>query len=1031
MTQRYLKWIWTLFTFCCYTMMYGQSQTFTVTGVVTSAENGEGIPGVNVTIKGATIGTITDVDGKYSILTQQGSVLVFSSVGFISLEVAVKASRIIDISLETDKKALEEVIVVGYGEQSKRKITSSISSIKKEVLQDQISSNLDNLLQGRASGVQVIQNNGAPGAGITVRIRGNSTIGGGNEPLYVVDGVPIKSGDYSGLSESRTDGVSTNVSALADINPADIESIEILKDAAAASIYGARASNGVVLITTKKGQQGDLKLNIDLQTGVQSVARFLPVTNARQTREIGYEAWVNAGRLDAFEHFTDSLNPNYNHDTHWQKELFKSGITRNVNLSAEGGSEKAIYAVTGSYLRQEGTIPNSDYTRYSTRLNLVLNNNARVRFGANLGYTRAINNRINDGEVGAGATSSGAFRGVLNNIFELQSPMLSPYDVDGNLMYGYNPIGTALATNNKASSNRVIGNFYAEADLWKGFVLKSSVGVDIMSMREQRFIPSVLHSQPSEFRQATARAFDDLMWINENTLSYRTQIQTDHTFSGLLGFSQQESRAEAITAQRINASTDKIITVNAGANMTEASSFIEGWALTSLFGRFNYSFRDKYMVQAALRRDGSSRFGRDTRFGTFPSLSLGWRLAGENFLQSVSFIQDLKLRASIGKTGNQEIPNYVAKGLMATGADYEGQAGIAHIANGLPNRALTWEKTLQSNIGLDITLIKGRLNLTADYYLKKTTDLLFSIPVPTTSGYSSLTTNLGELMNKGVEFDVNSIIVDQEFKWDASFNISFNRNRVISLPSGDDIMSTRYGVDGVIREGEPLGVFYGYTFEGVYSRSEDIPNGLRMNGQLVAPGDAIFTDRNGDNIIDINDRTIIGNANPLCIGGFSNRFGFRGLELVAFFNYSYGNDILNEFRAKRDDMARAFSVPSPEIYYNRWRKEGDVTDVPKVIQGDPRQNGRKTSTRWLENGSFLRLKTVTLSYNLPKILTNRAKLSKARIYVTGQNLLTLTKYTGYDPEVASTSNFSRGVFGVDVGSYPISKAIIVGLNIGL
>lgn len=998
-----------------------------VTGTITT-EDGESLPGASILETGTTNGTITDVDGNFSLNVNENASLTISFVGFQTQVIPINGMSTITMQMTPDLESLDEVVVVGYGTQKRKDISGSVSSIDKKELEDQVFSNLDNLIQGKAAGVHVVQNNGAPGAGITLRIRGNTSIGSGNEPLYVVDGVPIKSGDYSGLADESRNGATSSISALGDLNPSDIESIEILKDAAAASIYGSRASNGVVLITTKKGSEGKMNVNLDYKTGLQQITRILPVVNALQDRELGYEAWVNNGRIDAFEHFTDTLNPNYNHDTNWQDELFQVAPLTSTNIGVDGGSNGLAYAISLGYLDQEGIIPNSGYKRYSGRINLSYQKDDFFNFGTNIGYTRSINNRINDGEAGAGA-GNGTFRGVLNNLFEFQSPMLSPYDVDGNLTYGFNPIGITEAMTNEAIGNRVIGNFYGEIKPIVGLRIRSSIGIDVLGLHENRFIPSILYVRPDEYRQSTARFFEDITWINENLISYQKEFGK-HQLTALVGYSQQESVAESILAQRTNASTDNIITVNAGATLSDAYSGISSWAITSLFSRINYAFSGKYLLQLAVRRDGSSRFGKNTRYGNFPSVSVGWRISEESWLSGFDILDDMKLRASLGQTGNQSIPNYISRGLMSTGANYLGQAGITHSSNGLPNNNLTWEKTTQYDLGIDFSLLKYRLSFMIDYYYKNTTDLLFSIPIPTTSGYSSLTTNLGELENKGVEITMGSTIFDKKVGWDINFNIAFNQNKVIALPSGNDIPTNGFGINGLIREGEPLGIFYGYIFDGVYSTTEDVPSGLIMNGRAVEAGDAIFRDLNDDNVIDIEDRAIIGNANPKFVGGFSNTLRYTNFELTAFFNFSYGNDILNRFRAKRDDMARAFPVPSPYIYFNRWQREGDVTDVPIAIQGDPKQNGRKESTRWLEDGSYLRLKALTLSYNVPKDVIEKIKLSKARVYLTGQNLLTFTRYTGYDPELNSSSDYSRGVFGVDIGGYPTAQSIILGVNVG-
>ena len=991
-----------------------------VSGTVIS-EEGAPLPGVNVVVKGTTIGTITDADGTYSLEAPEPTdTLVFSFVGFLGQEVPIAGRSTVDVALAEDQVALDEVVVIGYGELSRRQVTSAISSIDAGEIEDVPAASLDNLMQGRVAGVQVTQNSGQPGGGVSVRIRGITSIGGGNDPLYVVDGVPIKSGNFGGLADEGS-----GLNALADINPDDIASIEVLKDAAATSIYGARASNGVVLITTKRGRPAAPAVNVSVYRGFQEVANTLPAINARQAREYIIESHT---RPDGSEFGTiyralDSLNIRYNNDVYWQDYLFQTAPLLNADVSASGGAENIRYYVSGTYLDQDGVIRNSQFKRYTARANVDYAISPRFRIGNNLSYSNTQTNRVSEG-VGGG-------RGVLWRTLT-RLPVEGAYQPDGTL-FTNQPIATLLDSYQDAGTNRFIGSLFGELTLVEGLKWRSQVSLDLLSLKEDRFFPSTIYTYGAFRQTAASRYVQDLGIVAQNYLTYSRTFKGAHGLNALLGIDVQRSEYENLGGNTSQSPTDLIPTLNAGAVAEDVYSYNTAWALLSYYGRLNYDFKGKYLLGATVRVDGSSRFGEGNRYGVFPSASVAWRVSDEPFLADVRALDELKLRASAGLTGNQEIGNFAAQALYGSGRDYMGQGGVS--ASNLANPNLSWESTAQFDAGLDVGLW-SRLSLVADVYYKETSDLLFFVNLPLETGFGGALTNLGRVRNRGFEIELTSQNLRGALTWTTAANVGVNRNRILELPEGEDIISGWYGVGGILREGEPVGTFWGYKMLGVYATDEDNAEGIRFNGPngpVAEGGDAIFQDTNGDGYISDADRVIIGNANPDFVGGLTNTFTWRGFELSAFLNFSYGNDAVNYLRRERDGHRLGTGAGATTDVLRRWRAPGDVTDVPRAIRGDPRGNFRPDSDYFLEDASYLRLKNITLAYNLPRRFAQRLRAQRLRAYVMGQNLYTWTSYTGFDPETVSaqTSGGSRRlVYGVDNGIYPLARTITVGLNLG-
>ncbi|MBC7000715.1 TonB-dependent receptor [Cytophaga sp. FL35] len=993
------------------------AQSKLISGSVKDSESGQPLLGVNVVEKGTANGVASDFDGNYTIeVSTPSAVLVFSSMGYQTLEIPVGEGSNVNAVMESAANQLEEFVVVGYGKKKKRNLTGSVVSVGGEEiaqtnLQDPVS-----ILQGRAAGVQVVSNSGAPGGGITIRVRGNSSLNSGNSPLYVVDGVPIESNSQSSLNGTENFGLNP----LADINPNDIESIEVLKDAASTAIYGSRAANGVVMITTKRGKEGKGVLNVNFMSGVSQITRKLSVLNASQYRDVIIDSYRNmANPVEPNWTIIDSLNPKNNGDVDWQEELLRVAPQYKVDLSVQGGSESAKYSWSSSFLNQDGIILNSNYKRITSRLNVDFKVSDKLTVGQSLSYTNGTNNRINAG--GSGNLS------VVRELL-IRPPSYAMYLPDGSLN-GYqfgkrNPVGLAELATHLNKSNRIIGNQYGEFEFFEGFKLRSNLNLDFLSMKEDEFLPSSLDYREG-YNSGAVRAVQNLTWGNETYFSLDKTFGDKHNFGALLGTSFQEWQYERTGLDGMFFPSDNIRTLNAAGTISNQEvNITTEHSLLSYFGRMSYDYMGKYLLEVNLRADGSSRFGEDKRFGYFPSASIGWRFSDEKLLQDQGVLTDGKLRFSAGQTGNEAIGNYTSQGEFLVGTNYLGYSGASPSV--MPNSGLTWETTTQYNAGIDMSFLRNRIVLNADAYLKVTDDLLYNVPIPRTTGFDYSTQNIGSIENRGLEFLLTSKNTVGEFKWDTSLNISLNRNEVTDLP--DDLLTNGYIQNGqyhILQEGLPIGTFYGWKFEGVYARDEDNVNGITNGalGEVFEGGDPIWKDLNGDNIIDEDDRQIIGDAQPDFFGGITNNFSYKNFSLNVFFQFSYGNDIYSEINHQRNSVVRYNNLSTDAL--SRWRNQGDITDFPKPVRDDPKQSDSRIQSRWVEDGSYLKLKNVNLRYRFPNRLIEPFGLSKLDVFVTASNLITWTKYTGFDPDVNSYSGLRAGV---DEGSYPQSRTIMTGLN---
>ncbi len=972
----------------------------TVRGKV-SDEKGEPLPGVNILVKGTMHGTISGSDGTYSVaVPDENAELIFSFVGYLSQEVRVGNRTSIEISLKVDQKSLEEVVVVGYGSQSRGDISSAISSLSvsdKKIAELPITGP-EQVLQGRLSGVNVTQNAGTPGGRSTVRIRGASSITGGNDPLYVIDGVPINTGSYASAS-----GGAVAENPLSSLSPGDIESMEVLKDAAAAAIYGSRASNGVILVTTKRGKAGTPRINFNTYYGVQKETKRLSLLDGPGWGELVNEARTNVNMPIYFE------RPDTLATTDWQDVIFRSAAIQSYDLSVSGGSEKTQFMVSGNYYGQEGVVIGSGYKRGNVRINLDQTINSRLSAGLNLTLSRSKTDRIDAG------TNTGIVSAAI-----IKSPAIPLYRKDGTLnpedpyiATSNNPAIMAREITNYAFNNRVIGNTFLNLEILHGLNLRSSIGIDYMGLDEVLFIPpnNLTYEGRSTNGSGTNSLTQDRGWINENTLNYSASVADKHRFNVLLGYSQQESHMSRTTASGTNFALESISTLES-ASVRNSSSGGSSWGLASYFSRLNYTFDNKLNVAASFRVDGSSRFSRNNKYGTFPSLSASYRVDKMEFMKDVSWLDDAKIRASWGRTGNQEIGNFTSRGLSRGGFNYLGLSGLAPVQ--LENPDLTWETTEQTNAGVDLRFFGNRLNFTFDYYIKKTHGLLLEVLLPTSSGYGSSVQNVGNVQNKGIELQLGSTnIVRNDFSWRTDFNIAFNRNKVTSLPDGDDRPLGFNGYASVLKVGYPLGTLFGWRILGVNSET----------------GNYDFEDVDGNGNVPYasttTDNTVLGSAQPKFTGGMTNTLTYKNFDASIFMHFVYGNTIFNHPKYSYGRMHTWFN--SFTDAKDRWRKPGDETWLHRAAWGDPTRNG-SVSDRVHEDGSFLKIKSINLGYTLKADKLKQIGVQNLRVYVVGQNLFTFTKYTGFDPEVNSYGNDAQ--FGFDMNAYPQIKSYTLGLNIG-
>ncbi|MBN8682904.1 MAG: TonB-dependent receptor [Chitinophagales bacterium] len=952
-----------------------------VSGKVTDP-SGEPLIGVTVALKGTTMGVSTDFDGNFQIKAPSDGILMFSYVGYTAREIPIAGQSNLSVVLEEDNRTLEQVVVVGYGTQKKKDLTTAVVVIDEKDIRDRPMVSAAEALQGKAAGVQVVQPSGKPGNDIAVRVRGATSVLAGNEPLYVVDGVPTT--DIRGL------------------NPADIESMSVLKDASSAAIYGARAANGVVLISTKRGKDGSSKITLSAYYGVSNLRKNIETLTTKKYRELIDE--IIPGALDpAATAFTD-----------WQQETFGWGNNQSVQLAFSGGTEKMRYHISTNYLNNEGIVKPARFDRYSLRLNLDNQATNWLKVGTNVNVLRSRTLNTPDN---ASSGRGGVIMSALNT-----PPFLKIYKNDGSGQYDpnpfqpswENPVAYMFGPEQEANDTRLFGNINAEATVFEGFTLKTNLGVDMNAHQWDYYLdPFRTNFGRNQNGFGQADKSNTSAWLWENTAGYKTGFGGNN-LSFLVGSSIQQSRwSDAFLSGNDFPANTSVTTLNA-ANSISGSTDVQEWSIASFFGRVQYDFNSKYLFTATVRRDGSSKLAH--HWGTMPSFSAGWRISEESFMRNFKNINDLKLRLGWGKNGNQEgIPNYARYGLISyyRRAATNPLSGPAEAQVTYGNPDLRWETTTQSNIGIDLSMYNGRIIFTADAYLKKTEDVLLNVQLSNSLPITSIQTNAGAIENRGLDFNLSTVNTTEALKWRTDFNISFNRNKVTDLQYTNvyyfgRIYSNNQEV-AIVKEGLPLGSFFGYVSEGVNPET----------------GNLKYKDVNENGIFDPGDRTVIGDANPDFIFGLTNTLSWRRFDLNCFFQGSYGNDVYN---ATRIDLEGMFdSKNQSTAVLRRWTPNNRNTDIPRAVGGGNVDNVRN-STRFVEDGSYLRLKSITLTYNLNPERLKRLGISKFALYTTGQNLLTFTKYSGFDPEV-NAFGLSATELGVDYGTYPQARTLTVGLNV--
>ncbi|HMQ61140.1 MAG TPA: TonB-dependent receptor [Flavilitoribacter sp.] len=1046
------------------------AQMRTISGTVVSSEK-EPLIGATILIDNAPDrGTVTDIDGNFSIQAATGEKLRISYTGYEPLLAEVTAESRYSLVLSSTAVLLDELVVVGYGTAKKSDLTGAVSSVTGDQLRSSITTNLDQALQGRIAGVQVTQNSGQPGGAASIRIRGANSITGSSEPLYVIDGIPFQ-GDGAGVAGFDWAGGANGqnrVNPLSTINPNDIVRIEVLKDASASAIYGARAANGVILITTKRGQKGESKISYNGYYANQSLPKKLEMMDLPQFAD--YQLQI-ASDLDLFpnQRYLDPtlLGPG----TDWQDAVFRNAGIQSHQLSVSGGTDKTTYAVSGGYFNQDGIIIGSNFDRFTTRINLDNQVKDWMKIGGSLAYANT-NERItlNDGG-----------DGVIMQALIMQPDVPVKY-INGNYAgpdvslggTSYNPVASALQRNNTLRRQRLMANIYGDATLTKGLTFRSEIGFDNNHSLNKAFHPTykwgVLENNENQLRQREESSF---FWIWKNYLTYDFTVGSAHHLTAMVGTEAQKSTWEGSQVTKKNFSSNDIQVLSEGDDLTSRTS---GWkdaaAIASYFGRFNYTFDERYLFTFTMRADGSSKFGPENRWGYFPSGSFAWRLGREGFMESLGFISDLKLRIGYGEVGNQAIGNYLWGSALQT---LNTPFGTAYRLERISNPNLKWEATAQYNIGMDLSLFEGRVDLTMDLYNKQTRDMLLLLSVPSYLGgpnYNDIRApyaNVGKMENKGVDLALSTRnIRTKNFTWNTDLTFSLNRNKVLELDDDSKIYwrnlywysefqtATRTSV------GQPLGMFYGYVTEGLFENEQDIlnhavqvqapgsvtddhPNGVnlvdRRTGMWI--GDIKFKDLNGDGVINTNDQTLIGNPNPDFTFGLNNTFTFGPFDATIYLNGAYGLDVLNYSRVLIEGQTSIYSNQSAAVA-NRARfalndPNGSVTDpanvylanpgadVPRPTTTDNNRNNRM-SDRFIEDGSYLRIQNIRLAYTLPATLTGRYKIERLRLYVNVQNLKTFTNYSGYDPEIGSF-NQDPLMQNIDMGRYPTPRMFTFGLDL--
>jgi len=1005
-----------------------------IQGRVTDLNDGSPVPGANILIKGTSVGTTTDVNGAYSLTAKPDDILVFSFLGFKSQELSVGTKTRIDVQLASDVSELNEVIVVGYGTQEKKDVTGSIASINNKDFANQPTTNIAGNLQGKLAGVNITQASGTPGASLNVSVRGASN------PLYVVDGIPMLSESNSSIQTStdtqgNVQGSGQQISSISDINPNDIESIEVLKDASAAAIYGARASNGVVLITTKRGKAGKTKINVNYYTGVQTPTREIPFLSSQQFMGLINEAISNDNKLYAadptvfgpgFSYAGSGLDAPFNFgdataqkvNTNWLHQVLQNAPVNNYEMSATGGGDKTKFYVAGTYFDQSGIVVQSGYKRLSMRVNLDHQATDKLSFGLTFNASNSKNRR---------SFNDDSYTGVITNALGAD-PLMPVYDANGNYsdytLYHVswlsdNPVKSANQIIANTSSYRLLGSLFGEYKFTKDLKFRTSWSVDFNDLIDnQYFAPTTANAQ-AQGGIANTSIFQQITWLNENIFTYKKSVGQSN-FNALAGFTMQETHSTTTGLSGQGFPSGGLQNISSAAIISAGQSTGTGFGLISYLGRVNYDYKDKYLLAVTTRVDGSSRFPKNNQYAVFPSVSAGWRISQEDFFGKHEVLTNLKLRTSYGLTGDQEIGNYQNVSLYKP-TRYNNMGGLSPAQ--LVDPRLRWQTNKTFDVGLDWELWQGKITGSIDYFKSDKTNVLSSNSVAGTTGFSTVVQNAGEIENRGWEFSINSTnIQNDKFKWTTNFNISFIKNEILSL-TNNGLLISAYADNAptnILQKGQAVGTFWAVKYLGVNP----------------ANGDELFQNASGQAVnaqnISMNDAQISGSPIPKYFGGFNNNFNFGKFDVLVATSFSWGNKIYNLIKQTYLNMGWSNGGGSSQIYANnstavlrRWQKPGDVTDVGRASFIN--QNYFNNSTQFIEDGSFFRIRTLSVGYTLRPKKSNA--FDRVRIYAQVQNLYVFTKYKGFDPEVSSTGSSNPQTAGIDYAAYPQPRTYTVGFNL--
>lgn len=1010
-------------------------------------ETGELLPGASIRVKGTNTGTVSDANGSFTInVPNEQSVLVISFTGLQSREITVGTQTVLNVELQASAESLDEVVVVGYGTRKRSDLTGAVGSVREAELQERPAASLNQALTGRISGVQVNTNSGRPGGRANVRIRGFSSINSSNNPLYVVDGVQLPVGNQAQASQ-----------AIDYINPNDIVSVEVLKDASSTAIYGSRGANGVILITTKRGQSGDGTVTYNSDFSVPTVGPNFPrALNAREFLAVEDLAYANMQKYDPAgwaagryvtrnpalartdpRLFTPGGEPIY--DTNWLEEATQHKLSQNHQLGFSGGNNRTTYSFSLAYRDDQGLLKTSYLNRYAGRFTIDDQVKKWLKVGGTLSYTNQKENIVDQSDA------------VPRQIVE-DFPFLPVRYEDGtfadnrnypNAEGSFSSVHRLEDTRFILATQTTLGSVFSNITFMPGLDMRTIVGANIISQENDEYVSRTLNigSQGN----AAVRDRTEAFWSIENYLTYNKNFGQDHSFTGLLGISWQETNFNNMSSTVSRFSTDylQFNNLGAGALNPQVGSNRSRQSLNSYFGRINYTLMNKYLFTATGRADGSSKFGDNNKFSFFPSAALAWRVSEEPFLKGNSVITNLKLRTSYGVTGNSEIPPYSSLSLLSSNyaTIFNGERVVGTGINRLPNPDLRWEKTTQSDIGLELGLFGGRISLEGDVYYRKTTDMLLDAPVPRTSGYATIRKNIGSMENKGIELSLNTINFNSDnFSWNTNFNISMNRSKILSLATPADI----FGVGGpnftnptnIIRIGEEAGSFWGLTRLGTWTEAEAAEAAKFVsyrNGLTILPGDIKYLDVNGDYAINDADRSIIGNGSPNAWGALSNSFRYKNLDLTVELQYSAGNDVLDmTLHSSEDRQALANSYASVLDAWTPQNQNSDIAEIRDTRAGYV----TNVDTRWIKDGSFIRGRNLLLGYTLPGALTQKMRMNRLRVYASAQNLFLITsKELNGDPEATPTGGYAgdaNNVFsqGMNWHSYPKPTIFMLGLNVG-